>query len=74
MSYIKKLNLSESGFERIWGKELPIVINQICRFVTNSSINDIKNTYGGDLIIFVINKKVYKVVNGDKLMEIIVRE
>ncbi|WP_322395744.1 hypothetical protein, partial [Clostridium perfringens] len=72
--YKNKLNPTESEFENIYNKELPNIANQIYPFTTNSTINDIKNTYGGDLIISAINKKAYKFVSGDKAMEITVKE
>ena len=72
--YKNKLNPTESEFENIYNKKLPIIANQIYPFTTNSTINDIKNTYGGDLIISAINKKAYKFVSGDKAMEITVKE
>ena len=72
--YKKEFNPSESEFENIYGKKLPIVTNPIYPFTINSTINDIKNSYGGDLIISAINKKAYKIVNGDKLMEITLNE
>lgn len=72
--YKNKLNPTESEFENIYNKKLPIIANQIYPFTTNSTINDIKNTYGGDLIISAINKKAYKFVSGDKAMEITVEE
>lgn len=72
--YKKELNPSKLEFENIYGKELPIVTNIAYPFTMNSTINDIKNAYGGDLIISAINKKAYKVAKGDKLMEITVRE
>ena len=68
--YKKELNPSKLEFENIYGKELPIAYP----FTMNSTINDIKNAYGGDLVISAINKKAYKVVKGDKLMEITVKE
>ena len=72
--YKKELNPSKLEFENIYGKELPIATNIAYPFTMNSTINDIKNAYGGDLIISAINKKAYKVAKGDKLMEITVRE
>lgn len=72
--YKKELNPSKLEFENIYGKDLPIATNTDYPFTMNSTINDIKNAYGGDLIISAINKKAYKVANGDKLMEITVRE
>ena len=72
--YKKELNPSKLEFENIYGKELPIATNPPYPFTMNSTINDIKNAYGGNLIISAINKKAYKVINGDKLMEITVRE
>lgn len=72
--YKKELNPSKLEFENIYGKELPIATNIAYPFTMNSTINDIKNAYGGDLIISDINKKAYKVAKGDKLMEITVRE
>ena len=72
--YKKELNPSKLEFENIYGKELPIATNIAYPFTMNSTINDIKNAYGGDLVISAINKKAYKVVKGDKLMEITVKE
>lgn len=72
--YKKKLNPTESEFKNIYNKELPIINKQIYPFTTNSTINDIKSIYGGDLIISAINKKAYKFVSGDKAMEITVKE
>ncbi len=72
--YKKKLDPTESEFENIYNKELPIINKKIYPFNTNSTINDIKSIYGGDLIISAINKKAYKFVSGDKAMEITVKE
>ena len=63
-------NISSLEFESIYGKELPISINQVYPFTINSTINDIKKIYGGDLIISMIDKKAKKFALGDKLMEI----
>lgn len=72
--YKKKLNPIEEEFKNIYNKKLPIITNEIYPFTANSTIYDIKNTYGGDLIISAINKKAYKFVSGDKTMEITVKE
>lgn len=72
--YKKKLDPTESEFENIYNKELPIINKKIYPFTTNSTINDIKSIYGGDLIISAINKKANKFVSGDKAMEITVKE
>lgn len=72
--YKNKLNPSEAEFENIYNKNLPIDINQIYPFTINSTINDIKSACGGDLIISAINKKAHKIIEGDKLMEITVKE
>ncbi|MPN14863.1 Thermostable beta-glucosidase B [bioreactor metagenome] len=72
--YKNKLNPKEEEFKNIYNKELPIIANEIYPFTTNSTINDIKNTYGGDLIISAINKKAYKFISGDKAMEMAVKE
>lgn len=72
--YKKKLSPTELEFENIYNKELPIINKQIYPFTINSTINDIKSIYGGDLIISVINKKANKFVSGDKAMEITVKE
>lgn len=72
--YKKKLSTTELEFENIYNKELPIINKQIYPFTINSTINDIKSIYGGDLIISAINKKANKFVSGDKAMEITVKE
>lgn len=72
--YKKKLSPTELEFENIYNKELPIINKQIYPFTINSTINDIKSIYGGDLIISAINKKANKFVSGDKAMEITVKE
>lgn len=72
--YKKELNPSDEEFQTIYGNELLIITNQIYPFTINSTINDIKNVYGGDLIISVITKKAQKIVSGDKLMEITLQE
>lgn len=72
--YKKELNPSSSEFEAIYGQKLPINSNEAYPFTINSTINDIKDTYGGDLIISEINKRIYKIVKGDKLIEIILQE
>lgn len=72
--YKKELNPNEAEFEAIYGRDLPIIANQIYPFTTNSTINDIKDAYGGDLIISALNKKAHKFANGNKLMEITVEE
>jgi len=72
--YKKKLSPTESEFENIYNKELPIINKPIYPFTINSTINDIKSIYGGDLIISAINKKANKFVSGDKAMEITVKE
>ncbi|WP_419725462.1 beta-glucosidase family protein [Terrisporobacter petrolearius] len=72
--YKKKLSPTESEFENIYNKELPIINKPIYPFTINSTINDIKSIYGGDLIISAINKKANKFVSGDKAMEITVNE
>lgn len=72
--YKKKLDPTESEFENIYNKELPIINKKIYPFTTNYTINDIKSIYGGDLIISAINKKANKFVSGDKAMEITVKE
>ncbi|WP_455539016.1 beta-glucosidase [Terrisporobacter sp.] len=72
--YEKEFNPDIEEFENIYGNTLPITINQIYPFNANSTIHDIKNTYGGDLIISVINKKACKFANKDKYMQTTVRE
>ena len=67
-------NISSKEFEYIYGKDLPISINQAYPFTTNSTINDIKKIYGGDLIISMINKKAKKFAEGHTLMEINIEE
>ncbi|WP_159144733.1 hypothetical protein, partial [Klebsiella pneumoniae] len=72
--YKKKLSPTESEFQNIYNKELPIINKPIYPFTINYTINDIKSIYGGDLIISAINKKANKFVSGDKAMEITVKE
>lgn len=72
--YEKEFNPTKDEFELIYNNNLPIIVNHIYPFTINSTINDIKNVYGGDLIISVINKKAYKFAEGDKFMQITLKE
>ena len=72
--YKKDFDISEKEFEVIYNNQLPINVNKIYPFTINSTINDIKHIYGGDLIISVINKKAQNFVSGDKYMQITAKE
>lgn len=72
--YKKEFNPTIKEFEAIYGNNLPITKNQTSPFNANSTINDIKHAYGGDLIISLINKKAYKFAKGDRYMQITIKE
>ena len=72
--YSRDVKIDDEEYDYIYGKNLPLRINQIWPFTINSTINDMKRTYGGDIIISAINKKAYKFAQGNKLMEINIEE
>ena len=72
--YKKEFNISSEEFEIIYNNQLPISMNKLYPFTINSTINDIKTTYGGDLIIAAINKKAKKFVSNNEYMEKTVEE
>lgn len=72
--YKKEFNPTIKEFEAIYGNNLPITKDQTSPFNANSTINDIKHTYGGDLIISFINKKAYKFAKGYRYMQITIKE
>lgn len=72
--YKKNVNIPDEEYIYIYGEKLPLILNQVYSFTKNSTINDIKKIYGGNLIISAINKKAHKVAQGNKFMEINIEE
>lgn len=70
----KDFYISQEEFTKLYGDNLPIVINKNKPFTINSTLHDVKKIIGGKIIVSLIHKSAYQIAGDDENMKAIINE